>query len=389
MDQNYFWYRQAAVPDARASTMDAYFQSMLYKPLDRYSSTQSTAAHQQTFQEGRRTGYGYTLVWNDAARTALRVRNLEPLGPVARAGIVRGDTVLSIDGLTPEQVTAGQLAAVSTAGVARVFRVRGASGVERVVTVLSEDFPLTPLPTKAVLDGMRAGSPVKVGYLAYHQFVEYSGDALSQAFAEFAAQGVSEVILDLRYNGGGSVTVSRDLASMLGGTKTSSKPFISLRHNDKQTASNTAIAFNAASALPGLERVFVIGSGATASASELVINGLRPYMNVVLVGETTFGKPFGSVPRAYCGITYSAMQFEAVNSLGTGGYTSGFTPDCQVADDLDRPLGDPNERRIRTALDYVATGKCSVPLLARLDEPVRRVPSQAFGETVPEQMYLQ
>ncbi len=389
MSQDYLWYRQAAAPDPNAVSMDAYFKSLLYRPLDRYSHSQPTASHQQTFVEGRRTGYGYTVVWNDAARTSLRVRNVEALSPVARAGLVRGDTILSIDGYTPEQVAGGQLAGVTTTGVPRVFRVRGASGTERTFTVQSEDFPLMPVPTKAVLDGTRAGLPVKVGYLVYHQFVRYSGEALNQAFTEFAAQGVSEVILDLRYNGGGSVAVSRDLASMLGGSRTSSKPYTTLRYNDKQTASNTTFAFNGGSALPGLDRVIVIGSGFTASASELVINGLRPYMNVVLVGETTFGKPYGSVPRAYCGTTYSAIQFEAVNSLGASGYSSGLTPDCQVADDLDRQLGDPGERRIRAALDYVATGRCSAAPLQRLDEPVRKIPSVAFGETVPEQMYLQ
>lgn len=369
--------------------MDSYFQSMLYRPLDRYSHTQSTVSHQQVFQDGRRIGFGYAVAWNDAARTSLRVRNVEPLSPVARAGLVRGDTVLSIDGYTPEQITAGQLAIVTTTGVTRVFRVRGASGLERVITVQSEDFPLTPLPTKTVFDGMRGGSPVKVGYLVYHQFVVYSGEALALAFAEFAAQGVGEVILDLRYNGGGSVNVSRDLASMLGGTRTASKLYTYLRYNDKQLASNSSIVFTGASALQSLDRVIVITSGSTASASELVINGLRPFMNVVLVGDTTFGKPFGSVPRAYCGTTYSAIQFETLNSLGTGNYTTGFAPDCHVADDFDRQLGDPAERRLRAALDYVATGQCSAQASQSLGAPARRAPAPAYGETTPEQMFLQ
>src|SRR5206468_2613882 len=108
-------------------------------------------------------------------------------------------------------------------------------------------------------------------------------------------------------NGGGAVNTSRDLASMVGGTRTEGQVFVSLRFNDKQQAQNQDIRFTAAGdrytqPLEGLDRVFVITSGGTASASELVINGLKPFMKVVLVGDTTYGKPYGFVPRDNCGL---------------------------------------------------------------------------------------
>jgi C-terminal processing protease CtpA/Prc len=167
-----------------------------------------------------------------------------------------------------------------------------------------------------------------------------------------------------------------------------------MRFNDKQVGRNQRVPFNSAGTplaypLPeGLSRVVVITSPGTASASELLINGLKPFVDVVLVGETTYGKPFGFIPRSECGTTYNAVQFETLNSLGFGKYTSGFTPDCVVPDDLDRPLGDPNEKRLKAALDYVATGRCTgaqAPMSARIGpKPAAR----AYGETVPEQMFL-
>ncbi len=143
---------------------------------------------------------------------------------------------------------------------------------------------------------------------------------------------------------------------------------------------------------PGLKRVFVIGSGATASASELVINGLRPFVDVVLIGETTYGKPYGFVPRSACGTTYEAVNFESLNALGVGGYTAGFQPDCLVADDLDHALGDSSERRTATALNYVATGRCgadAVPLRSAAQRQLQPQRAETAGEDWPDRMFLE
>jgi carboxyl-terminal processing protease len=393
MTDQYYWYSQLAAPDESAGNIDGYFHSMLAKPADRYSFIETTAAHNALFVEGHRTGYGYSLVWADAAQTVLRVRYVEPLSPVAAAGLRRGDTVLAIDDLSPAQIATGLLPVVNTAGVQRHFIIRNSDGVQQAIDVQSADFALAPVTTTATLDATRSGAPVKVGYLAYSQFVSYSSNDLKQAFTGFAADGISELILDLRYNGGGSVGVARDLASMVS-PRAAGELFAYLRFNDKQAAKTLQVRFSGAD-LPltpaqagGLDRVFVITSGATASASELVINGLRPFVKVVLVGETTYGKPYGFVPRENCGITYNAVQFEALNALGVGNYTTGFTPDCAVSDDFDRQLGDPAERRIRTALDYIATGSCaSGPL--RQAAPRATAPAQVFGETGANGMFVE
>ncbi len=388
MEQQYYWYTQLGIPDESADSQDAYFQSMLNKPLDRYSFSESQQKFDQLYNEGVRVGYGYTIVWADDAHTSLRVRNVEPFSPVARAGLRRGDVILGIDDATPEQVMGAGFPIVTTAGVARRFRIGSASGVEREFTVLSAQFPLSPVAVTSTFDVVRNGAPVKVGYIAYHQFVIYSRTLLAQTLTDFATAGVSELILDLRYNGGGSVNVARDLASMVGGSRTAGRMFAYLRFNDKQIANNVRVGYNEAESQPipeGLPRVIVIGSGSTASASELFINGLRPFVDVVLIGETTYGKPYGFVPRSDCGTIYNAVQFEILNADGVGGYTDGLAPACQVADDLDRQLGDPLERRTRVALDYVVTGRCSAQ--APQSFVMRRTPAQVSGETTAPGMF--
>lgn len=387
MGQEYYWYAQMGKPDENAQHPDAYFRSLLYKPVDRYSFAEPTAAHNRLFIEGRMVGYGYSLVWSDDSRTSIRVRIVERLSPAAQAGLTRGDTVLSIDGHLPAAIAAGALPAVDTPDVLRTFHVRKASGELRTIAVRSGEFALNPVAETAVFDGMRTNAPVKVAYLAYHLFAGYTVADLARTFARFREQGASELILDLRYNGGGSVHVSRDLAALIGGFRTAGQTFTVLQYNDRLPYNRFPIEFGPGEQ-SGFDRVIVIGSGATASASELLINGLAPFVDVVLVGETTFGKPFGFSPRNICGITYNAVEFETFNARGAGGYTAGFTPACTVDDDLDRQLGDPRERRIRAALNYIATGRCDQAPLA-FGAPRRHVPAQAFGEVFPERMFLE
>ena len=392
MQRQYYWYRDMWPPDERAPTMDAYFQSMLVRPLDRFSYSQATEDYQQLFTEGRRVGYGYTLVWSDMARTQLRVRNVEPLSPAARAGLARGDRIQSIDGYTPADIAAGLLPAVTTPGVPRTFTVVTAAGQWKLLTVTSEEFPLSPVAVTKVLDAPGPAGTAKVGYLAYHQFVTYSREQLRAAFVEFAQAGVSELILDLRYNGGGSVSVSAELAGLVGGGLTASKLYAFLRFNDQQASSTQRVLFEMPETTAGtplgegLRRVFVIASGGTASASELVINGLQPFVDVVLIGEPTYGKPYGFVPFELCGTTYQAVQFESLNALGVGGFTAGFAPTCAVPDDLDHQLGDPAEARIRTALNYVATGSCGAA--AALRAP-KALPLETIGDAWPRGMFVE
>jgi carboxyl-terminal processing protease len=398
MNEQYFFYANQGTPDEAATSMDTYFQSLLYKPTDRYSFTQPTAQFTQFFSEGQSTGYGYSLAFADAARTIFKVRYVEPASPVASAGLLRGETVQLIDGYTAAQVVAGALPTVTTTGVPRKFTVANASGATRTFTVNSADYPLTPVPINTVFNvPAPGGGTARVGYLLYQQFISGSNAALGTAINNFRTAGVTELIVDMRYNGGGSTTVARNLASMIGGSALDGQAFAQFRFNDKQAASNFAFAFtNAglpAAPLDSLPRLIFITSPSTASASEILINSLKPFRTVVQVGGTTFGKPYAFQPRDACGTTYNAVNLDTVNAAGVGGFTSGLAPTCVVADDLTHALGDPAEARLAEALGYVRTGACptgSVPPAGLLAMPasLRVVPETAFGEVGVRQAYV-
>lgn len=384
MNDQYFWPTSQGVPDEAAASISAYLDSLLFKPIDRYSYAQSTALYNQFFADGRRTGYGYSLAFADTAQTVIKISLVEPLSPVGQGGgLRRGDTVVSINGLNAAQIAAGQLTPVTTPGVPRTFVVQDALGAQRSLTVASADFALTPVMATQVFT---AANGDKVGYLMYQEFITGGAAAMGSAIDSFRLAGVAHVILDLRYNGGGSVSQARNLASMIGGPKVVGAVFAQYRFNAKNAGNNFSQTFNNSSlpamALANLGKVVVITSGNTASASETVINSLRPFMTVDTIGSTTYGKPYAFLPRAACDTTYSVVNLELANAIGFSDFSAGFAPTCAMSDDLTRQLGDPAELRTAAALSFIATGAC--PPVAQSGQAQTAIKKVANGRTPPD-----
>jgi len=241
------------------------------------------------------------------------------------------------------------------------------------------------LVTKTIV---RAGK--NIGYILFNDHV---GPAENQLFdAINNMQGIDDLILDIRYNGGGFLDIANELAFMIaGGGRTTGQIFERLQFNNKNLTRDpisgellapgtpfhtTAQGLPGSTKTPGtplptlgLPRVYVITGPNTCSASESIINGLRGVgVQVFLIGSTTCGKPFGFYPQDNCGTTYFSIQFQGVNNMGQGDYPDGFAAQnqtgpssikldgCSIADDLLHELGDENEGRLKAALDFRAGG---------------------------------
>jgi len=220
----------------------------------------------------------------------------------------------------------------------------------------------------------------KVGYLMLKSFINSTNDELDAAFTKFKADGVTELVVDLRYNGGGWLDGSEHLASLITGGGLKDKLFTRLTYNGKHQDYNSDYHFKDYSQSLELTKVVFIATGGTASASEVVINGLKPYIEVAIIGDTTYGKPVGMNPMSHCDYTLVPITFKLANADAYGDYFDGMPADCAADDDVTRDFGDPEEGSLKAALSYLNDKTC----------PAATVQSWRPGEldirTVPYQM---
>jgi len=373
-NDNYFWYRLSPNPSPVGyATVGDYFNALLYRggdvipggggavwPSDRYSGFQSTESFNRFFYNGQTLGYGLAVNGLEASElgaTRLFIRYVEPLSPAALSaaiagGLKRGDEILTINGMAVATLIAanggqGDYSALtaSNQGDMLQLQVRRGAGAITPVALTASVFALTPVQSGQVLQ--RPNGRL-IGYVFVKDMISQVEPNLRNLMTSFRNAGVQELVFDLRYNGGGLVSMGANVASYASGSPANGLLFARLLYNDKQGGSNADFAFDNPGAWAGFSRVYVLTGPRTCSASEQVINGLLGLndlsgarVDVVTVGDTTCGKPVGFLPRDDGrGTTYSVVNFESVNRLGQGRYFDGFLASCPVAEDLSRPFGD-------------------------------------------------
>ena len=407
-DDTYLWYDEITDQDPGLfnDPID-YFDQLKTFALtpsgadkDKFHFTFDSEAWFQLSQSGVSAGYG--AQWVLLARAPPReivVAYTEPNSPATAPAVnlARGEEVLVADGV--DVINAGTQADVdilnaalfpSQAGETHTFTVRDLGGATRDISMTSANVVSTPVQNVDTI-------PTATGNVGYMQFNDHiataeSGliDAVNQLLQ---AGGVTDLIVDLRYNGGGFLDIANEFSYMIAGAgPTAGRIFENLVFNDKHPTTNPVtgqalsptlfhsitqgFSVAAGQALPtlNLSRVFVLAGPNTCSASESIMNSLEGVdVQVIQIGSTTCGKPYGFFATDNCGTTYFTIQFKGVNNKGFGDYTDGFSPTnttgivgtlvpgCSVADDFTHALGDPAEARLAAALAYRENPTCPAP----------------------------
>lgn len=358
-------YIDALVAPARAQSKDRFFTYIT-----------SIAQENAFFNSGSSAGFGIRLSYDSTNRRLFVVEAFEG-APALTAGIDRGTEITAIGTSASTMQTVSSLFASggsqavsdalgpSTAGTTRVLRIVK-SAITSDVTVAKADYALTPVSArygaKVILDGTK-----KVGYVNLRTFIDTADPALRSAFANFKSQGVTEVIIDLRYNGGGLVSIAELFGDLLGGGRAGQVFDYTTFRAEKAAQYNTQKNFVTQPETITPTKIAFIGMGGSASASEMVMNEMRPYLgtNAALIGSNTYGKPVGqiAIDKTSCDDRLRIIAFRTENANHQGDYYTGLASvmekTCAAADDIFHPLGDANETSVKGALDFLAGRSCT------------------------------
>lgn len=357
-------YVDALTATARAQNKDRYF-----------TYTTSMKSEDAYYNSGSNAGFGVRLSYETAGRVF--VSESFENAPALAAGIDRGTEILAV-GTTPENLknVSDIIAAsgsqgvtdalgASTVGTSRVLRV-STGGVVSTVTLTKADYSMTPVSSRYGAKIINEGGK-QYGYINLRTFISTADPALREAFNQFRTAGVTNIIIDLRYNGGGLVSIAELMGDLMGGNRNTTEQFDYMMYRSDKQTNNTTRYFKPQPQSIAPTRVAFIGTGGTASASELLINGMRPYLraNAALIGTNTYGKPVGqiAIDKSSCDDRLRVIAFSLKNADRDGDYYDGIASkmeaSCQAGDDINYPMGDPREASTRSALDFLQGKTCT------------------------------
>lgn len=403
-NRTYLWYRELSDLNPASYSVADYYKLLRTTAVsdsgafkDKYHYQDNTAEYKKRTQGGITSGYG--IRWKASSTVPPRnfvIAYTEASSPAVSQGLLRGAKLLEVNGV--DFVNANAQADIDVlnaalypdkAGQSHQFTFIDVQGVRRTYTLVSADVLTNPVQNVKVLTTPGG----KVGYLQFNSHIANAQPQLIGAIEKFRTENVNELVIDLRYNGGGLLALASQFAYMVAGPNViQGRIFEKSIFNDKYPNTDP-VTGNALQAMPfynrgidyqagqftsqnlpnlSLSRVIVLSSDSTCSASEAFINGLRGVdLEVVLIGGQTCGKPYGFYPTDNCGVTYSTIQFQGVNAKGFGEFADGFRPapapqmtadvkGCTVADDMSKPFGDTSEQMFSAALHYINNNGCPV-----------------------------
>ena len=425
-DSWYLWYDEMADVDksgyeSAQAYLDARLAPLIEDGRDRGFSYMTTITEDETsISSGAYIGFGFR---SSSSSTGLFIIDVFESGPAWAAGVRRGMELLAVDTgngfetleqLSEREATSEEIFGASEVGVVRDFRFRQ-NGTEVEFSIAKDELEPPALAGEPLLIERSGLSPV--GYLHLRQFINAAltpaegFSSLTDATTLFKEASVTDLIIDLRYNGGGLLSVADSMMDLLAGATANGDPSYKIQVNDQHPEFNDDQdnwgLFDELPETFSPDRIAFITSRSTASASELIINGLDPHLDVVMVGANTFGKQVGQgrwdmheglegVEREDCDVALRLTAFEIVNGENQGGYhqvgldgTGRFTL-CAAEDDISNPFGDPQEASVAAALDWLGSGSCPSSTAGGSNGVLasQRVPLPAWleAEYIPERI---
>ena len=350
--------RTYADPDKIMTALRTYSQEPGFaQPVDRWSF----AVKQDEWDNisaGVTQDFGLSVFFY--ADGDLRVKSVEKQSPAGKAGIRRGWRITKLNGNS--NITNSNANFI----IEQVF-----NSNSTLFTFLKPDGTTADIQLNAAtyqenpifLDTVYTVGSKKTGYLVFNSFLGDTAKIYSdfqQIFNRFSQAGIGDMIVDLRYNGGGYVTVQSKLANYLVPSSGSGTLMMKQEFNNNNKQYNNSTSFSKAGSL-NLSRIFFIVSNSTASASELLINNLKPYLDVKIVGPSkTYGKPVGYFPIPVDDWYIFPVSFRTTNKNGQGSYFDGIPLDKQVGDGLNKDWGDKDEASLASILKYLDSGSFGV-----------------------------
>ena len=363
MNQYYLWYdKMPTVVKTDYSTPAALLEAMRYVPTDKWSFIETYSDFVARYN-GTFVGHGIRLGLDQD--NIVRIVQIYSGADLYKKGVRRGWIIKTLNGtdlapiLLSDNTTAyDNLIGPSTAGVTNTFVFETPEGKDSTITTTKTSFTLN---TVIDLDTLHLSSGI-TGHIVFDQFIPIADAELDSAFAFFSRSNITSLIVDLRYNGGGDLDVLTYLSSYIAGSSRLNSKFLDLDFNNKNTDLNSFYNFISHAYSVNVNNLVFITTRNTASASEDLINGLKPYFpgSLITLGDTTDGKPVGMV-----GIQYSdyymfwPIVLRVVNSAGQSDFYSGFAPAKYVADDITHDFSDRNEACLREAIYYLEHGTVS------------------------------
>lgn len=409
MSDAYLWCDE--MPDVdytKQADSEKYFDTLLYVD-DKWSYITDDLEALEGSLEGNETSYGWALafgLFSNTGNVFAIVEYVYPETPAAEAGLKRGDIIVQMDGadITTDNYTDLLYSSSMSVTTGIYDKSENTISAGSTYSLTSKELSLNPVLKTAVVEE----DGYKIGYIFYAQYIKGYNTSLDTALQSMVDKNVTDLVLDLRYNSGGHISAAQHLCSSLAPVSVvnSNSTLVTFEWNDKyqtyweqnNTTSQLKITFDSdVTVKMGLNSLHVLTGSGTASASELTITGLSPYMDVTTIGDTTYGKYTGSTTfspedlyedkgTVYYGDfdNWGLMPIiiRYANSEGVTDFKNGFAPDYLVSDNLfdTYPLGNPNDPLFAAAIADITGGTVAAVKSTKMSDLNFTIFDQGFSK---------